>query len=107
MVRIYDYNGERSPTPSGTYPVDSTGTYQIRLTNTTYNINRSSDYYSKYQVQQREQKKKSKKLLQQERAELMRRQSLIVLNEVKPKILKPIGYPYKNVPKVQHRNYYH
>ena len=110
MVEIYDYNPAIQLTTTGAYRVDSISSYSIRLTRTssTYkvNVNRSSDYYSKYQVQQRENKKKNKKQLQQERAELMRRQSLMVFNEVKPKILKPIGYPYKSVPKVRHQNYF-
>jgi len=77
------------------------------ITNTTSTVNRSDDYYHSVMItiNVRQQKKKSKKELIQERAELLRRQSLMLFSEVKPKIFKAAGYPYRNIPKVHHQNY--
>lgn len=66
-------------------------------------VNNSSTYYSNYQKEVKP--RRTKKMMQSERADKLRHQSFLLLNEVKPNIMKVIGHPFKPVSKPYHKNY--
>jgi len=102
------YNDCCSPTSITTSATCTCSNPFTLTTNSTSEVTRVNYVYSNWASSVRKVVKKPKRTKEQkqkERAERLHRMSFLMVQEVKPKVFKVIGHPFRKAPEPYHKNY--